>query len=659
MATAVVMALAGLTVAQSFTAARQANAVPPEMGASGTHIFPEPDRHNPQVIADGESYYEVTVFARAGGQGGEPQPAGGANVFFRLVPEDGAPADGAFFPDHGETDQIHIQLPPEGVFHFRVAATAPGTYRVHGIAEETHQVFIDPEFFFAPAVPASAAKSTATIQTGSRQANAQDPAVLEDPDLMERLEVTVKLRDADDNPVTDAASGGPGLKIQAAATDPLNGAGLMFLSPEGMIGCLEGLDSVTGQCESGEYWTAVSSSTPGDRELEVVYADGQPGSFKVANSRDTGSTVLLAHFYLELSLEHSTLMVSPSTPPNNPDDPADDGAGVPDAIPAGATYQVTVTLWDAGRINRVDEGSVYLTLQGADCHATFSNGVKTEAAFKANAQGRATTEVTSDQVGECTLYWDEDDPSKVKQLVWVDGSIDVASPKTWFSVSTAAVLADGQDQGGIEVQLFGANGKAATQHADAITVAVPDGSGISVESFAHTGNGRYVAAFTGTVAGQHSIAVKVDGQDLSIQAGIGNATARLVEADQPPPAAARSEATVTYRADQRANHDRPNSTVAEWGRQTIKATLEDASGNPVTRAASDLVAAAAPGDPLDGLGLYFGNGQAFACEQAPVDGECLSGVYTLDAYSSKAGERQITVTYRPGTPDALVLVNGA
>ncbi|MDR2565241.1 MAG: hypothetical protein LBC97_04115, partial [Bifidobacteriaceae bacterium] len=671
MATAIVMAMAGLIVAQGFTSAQEAAALVPELGPSQLVLDPEPDPASP-IPANGEADYQVEILGMGTGQpGGEPVPAAGAEVSFHVVPQDDAPAGGAFFWENDGSPDINVTLNDSGWASLSVVATEPGTYKLVGDSRENHQVFADATLYFEAAAAADPgenladpAESYADIGTDTALANALNPSAAEHPEIVDGFEVYVVLADGEGYPITDVASS-PLLKIRAAAGDPANGQGLFFTPADGTFACADELDPDTGECLDGAYYTFVSASVAGVRQLQVVYRDGLPGSFKLEDGNRPGSDVLLAEFVVDegSSWDYSTLMVSPSDPENDPDDPADDGRGVPLPLPVGGSYQVTATRWDAGRNNRVpvDDYVIRLTLEGEDCHATFPNGTQVYQVRSTSEEGRLSIEVVGNEVGQCTLTWEGDSrdlPNKTKQLVWVDGPLDLASAKTWFSVSARPVLANGVDQGTIEVQLYGTNGKPSIQYADLIQAEAQPSSGISIDSFTHTGNGRYVAAYAGTAAGSYNITVKAANQTLSVQPGIGNATGTLVAPEGPPPSAARSQARITQRENQQANHDRPNSTVGEWGKQIIKVTLEDAAGNPVTNAAADLVAAVAPGDPLDGIGLYFGNEEAFACTQVPVNGECVSGVYGLDVYSSKAGERQVTVTYMPGTPNAVAIVNG-
>ncbi|MDR2566585.1 MAG: hypothetical protein LBC97_11145, partial [Bifidobacteriaceae bacterium] len=507
----------------------------------------------------------------------------------------------------------------------------------------------------APAAPgeADSAQSWAAITDEyEAEANRGDPELADQPEWWGFQTITVTLKDAAGAPITDAA---PPLSVAAAASDPFAGAGLDY-SNGGAFVCAEALAG--GECAAGVYTLDVYSVKAGVRQLEVTYSAGGPDTFKLVNAAKPPSPVLPATFAVwGESDEYSTMVVSPSTPVDDPDDPADDDDGVPDPIFAGQWYTVTLTFWDQGRNNRVPYSpatEVRVTDYGeAECHAILPNGRQGEI-FLADGTGQAVTKFYSDQPGQCLL----ESNFRSVVLTWVEAPVDVASPKTWFTVSPGAVLADGQDEGQIEVQLFGVDGRAITGAASQLEVSRPDNSGLAVSGFTHTGAGRYTATFTGTAEGVFPLAVTADGQAIAVQAVIGNDKAYLVSADGPPPAGDRSFAVVTQRPDEPANHDAPSSTQAEWGRQTITATLKNADGQAITQGALGLKAAAGTGDPLDGIGLYYGNGGNFACAAAPVGGECVAGVYTLDVYSSKAGERHLTVTYRPGTADELTLVNG-
>ncbi|MDR3359170.1 MAG: Ig-like domain-containing protein, partial [Bifidobacteriaceae bacterium] len=109
-----------------------------------------------------------------------------------------------------------------------------------------------------------------------------------------------------------------------------------------------------------------------------------------------------------------------------------------------------------------------------------------------------------------------------------------------------------------------------------------------------------------------------------------------------------SSMVITRTANQPANHNAPGSTAADWGKQTITVTLKDSGGQPYKDGVAELLASA----PLDGgpEGVYYEAADSshkgvFECAQPEVGGKCEQGVYTLEVYASKSGDKQITVTY--------------
>ncbi|MDR0366423.1 MAG: hypothetical protein LBH68_06330, partial [Bifidobacteriaceae bacterium] len=487
-------------------------------------------------------------------------------------------------------------------------------------------------------------------------ANRGDPALADSPDEWGGYAVMVYLADASGTGLPVDAT--PPLSVAAAANDPYGGAGLEF-SNGGTFECTSA-DLASDVCDAGWFSLDVYSYKSGIRKLEVTYGESGGDQFKVPAAEAWVTTILDARFTATFSDEWSTLVVSPSNPQDDPDALTGFPVGIPETVTVGTAYEVIYTAWDAGRNNRiVEDFATWTYLVGEDeeeeCPAMFQNGTSYGPDMMTpDPNGRITMRIVSYEPTTCILLFGAGEEGRT--LRWVDQPLDVSSPKTWYSVTVDGVVAGGGDQGGIDVQLMGQDGAPVVMAADLIEASVDPTSGISIGAFEHVGAGHYEASFSGTTPGSFPVAVTVDGQAIGIQPGVGNGTAWIVGPGLPP-AVDRSSVTVTRLEDQMANHDAPGSTIAEWGRQTIRATLKDRDGEPVTSGAGSVVAAAAPGDLLDGIGLYFGNGGLFACAEAPVDGVCQNGEYVLPVYSSKAGERQITVTYRPGETDQVVLVN--
>ncbi|MDR0366069.1 MAG: hypothetical protein LBH68_04490, partial [Bifidobacteriaceae bacterium] len=656
-------ALTGMVLAQGLTAAQQAAAAgpPPSPALTTVTVTPTPDPLNPPLGAGYESFYTITVSAQglpSGGGAAEPSAERAIQATVRGL--EGQLEYAAGFLENHHTNygqyeaayqRLEASLDAAGSVTLDVLASQPGAYLVEVQDSQTGEVFASQQLDFGP--PRVSARQSSVWENspydwnnGYRDAvaNMGDPALAETPELWDYWILDVQVIDETDRRVEDEA---PPLSVAAAATDPFGGEGLEF-SNGGVFHCRR--DVVSQDCVRGNYQIEVYSAKAGIRQLEVTY--GEPGDrqFKVLYHGGRlgmmDATVVPVEFVAQQDPESSTLVFSPSDRPGDP-------AGEPLPIPVGSSYQITYTAWDAGRNNPVPGFEWSFGLDDEDCPATFESGLD-YLSGATDLQGQISQRITSVTPGTCVL---RDPLDQEHQLVWVDDSVDPDTARSWFSVTPDAVMAGGEDEGSLEVQLRGVGGAPVTGAAAGIEVVVPSGSGMSVSDFTHFGQGRYLASFTGTEVGAFTVGINLDGTPIAVQPGIGNGTATFVAAGSPP-SPASSRAFVSQLDGQKANHDAPGSTSREWGRQLIRAALKDASGEPITAGAGSLVAAVAPGDFLGGLGLYFGNEGRFACEEVPVDGVCGSGVYVLPVYSSKAGERQLTVTYLPGEPEQVVLVNG-
>ncbi|MDR2453644.1 MAG: Ig-like domain-containing protein, partial [Bifidobacteriaceae bacterium] len=509
--------------------------------------------------------------------------------------------------------------------------------------------------------PASAENSYAEVdlywQNSNNEANHDTPGV--EPEDWGRARIVVSLRDQFDRPITNGA---PALLATVHQTDPYAGARLYF-GNGGVFECAEALEE--GECAGGVYGLEVYAGTAGHRRVAVTYGAGTANAFELQHIDYRPLTGLDIQFWaLDYEVESTTVVVSPSVPADDPDDPSDEPDGVPLALATGQSYEVVGTFWDKGRVNRVGPGTdMYLILEGVgeeeECLAFFTQGRHDEQDQRREGfeDGRAYFTITSLEPTTCVLRSDlSSDLSYAglpKTLIWTDPELDRDNPATYYTVSSAPVGANGADRGLIEVQLYGLNGAPLTAAAASLRAQGEPGSGLEVSAFTHQGEGRYTASFSGTVEGDHTVTAQLAGQEIALLKPGGNATAHLaLRISILPPSAAE----VSQTEEQPANHDAPGSLRPEWGVQTITARLRDAAGEPITDAAAALIAAAAAGDPLAGVGLYFSNRGRFACA-ARVDagGACAEGVYELAVFSSKAGTRQLTVTYQSGSDGAVVL----
>ncbi|MDR2372828.1 MAG: Ig-like domain-containing protein, partial [Bifidobacteriaceae bacterium] len=501
---------------------------------------------------------------------------------------------------------------------------------------------------------ASAAKSFVAIRALGPDPYADHDAPGLDPATWGAHVLTVTLLDDADQPVADGAAG---LSAVADPSDPLGGARLYF-GNGGVFQCVDAL--VDGACAGGVYELEVYAGTGGQRRLTVGYAAGAEGPFQLKDQEFGLYTVVNAYFQpLAADRDWSTVMVSPSSPAEDPDNRFDQPNGVPTALRAGESYEVTATMWDSGRVNRVrDWNTIFrLELEGSGCEAEFPGQSRYLEGYAIYGDGRVQVEVTSQVATTCQLVSASGElPGLPKTLTWTDPPLDTTSPATYYTVSSGALVAN-YDEGFIEVQLHDADGRALTAAEDSIKATAPAGSGIEIDSFgAYDEEGAYLAFFTGAKAGDFEITVTVGGQALSLLRPGGNATAHFVDESsyQQP---AEWIAYVSQESDQPANHDAPGSLRPDWGFQEIRVDLRDAEGVPVTDAAASLTAQAAASDPFGGAGLYFAEQGRFGCEEDEVDGACLSGLYGLDVFSSKAGTRQLVVTYKTPAGAVVTLSN--
>ncbi|MDR0592495.1 MAG: Ig-like domain-containing protein, partial [Bifidobacteriaceae bacterium] len=478
--------------------------------------------------------------------------------------------------------------------------------------------------------------------------------------------------------VTDAADA---LSLAAADSDGFGGAGLIRGRPDGQPGafaCADPIDPADpdAPCPTGRYTIAVASTQVGVRALAVTYAAGGV-EFAVGGPADPAATTLLAEFGPRpLSPEDSALIVSPSNPVDDPNDPADAPDGVPEALVAGGVFEIAVSAWDAAR-DRPEIGSgarVELVLSGSACAAELvldpavavgSGSLAVLAPFDP-ATGLATAHARSAGAAACSLAATIDDGSAAgpvqiagspKHLSWAAAAVDVSHPETWFTVSQTPIPADGDTPGQVTVSLRDSGGAPVTTAAPALAAFGEVGAGLSFGFFDHLGAGLYQASFTGAVPGSPLVSVRVDGVDLNVHAVEGNARARLTPIAAPSVGSeATSWASVTDAPGQAGVYGAEGAAAADWGRQTIVAAVLDADGAPLVAAGDKLTVTADP--VLDPGGLWVASG-AFQCQAALVDGACQAGVYTVDVYSGEPVGRAFLVTYADGGVEFQVTRQGS
>ncbi|MDR1189217.1 MAG: Ig-like domain-containing protein [Bifidobacteriaceae bacterium] len=536
---------------------------------STLEVTPEPDAANP--LTAGTSTYDARVTAKGvitPAEGPAVQvPVPGAQIALTLTPVGGdGTATGASFTANNA--QSHTcTLDDQGECTATVQASHRGAYLLAATAEAGSVEVGSKTLYFAEGAPSEGRSSATVTQTADQLANYQAPGST--AATWGKQTITVTVRDANDAPVTNAAAA---LTAAAASSDPLSGSGLAFAGG-GAFAC--SVAPVGGACYTGVYALDVYSSKAGPRAI-VVTLGSAPTGFEVTNADAPPSKVLLAPFKTPpASAQDSTLVVSPSTPADRPDDPDDVPDGVPNVLTTGAAYTVVVTAWDAGRNNKAAGAAVTLALTGADCAATFAGGGTggsgggTTAGGDTSALGRLETTVVSNAATTCTLTATVAGGvpgGSPKTLKWEDAAVDPDNSHTWFDVSTADIVANGQATGTITVSLYGRNGLPVTTVAN-LSASGPTGGEVTVGGFTNNGDGTYRATFTGTSAGSKLISVLQGAVEIGVKTPGGNDTANFV------PGAASAEDSWLVQPTDSATADGDQKT-------TIGARVYDKNGNP-------------------------------------------------------------------------------
>ncbi|MDR3359286.1 MAG: Ig-like domain-containing protein, partial [Bifidobacteriaceae bacterium] len=560
-------------------------------------VTPTPDPANPLAI--GPLYYtaEVTGLGTVVNAAGEVKqtPMQDARIDFTLAPVGAAPSTGATFINNG-TQSTYCILGGGGKCTVGVEGNKVGSYVLTAITSEGDQ--IDAQTLpFTAGRPTEATSSAKITQTADQPANHDVPGHTAATWGVQTI--TVALRDGQDNPVTDGAAG------LSATLDPSDTLGLIYFADNGAFACSAAL--VAGVCPTGVYTLDVYSAKAGQRVLNVHYKAGQPSGFTVDSEVVTDGKKLITRFIApEVSAGHSTLTVSPSTPTDNPDDPSDEPDGVPDKLIVGQSAAVRLTAWDHGRNNRIPGATASLTLSGATCHATFADG-SGAVSGETSALGVFADAVTATEAGSCVLTALADGEAVAgspKTITWEDGTVNPADPDTWFTVSTGEIVADGQDEGTVTVQLIGHNGYPVTTAAASLSAAGPIGGGVQVGVFTHQGKGVYTAAITSELSGLKVITAASGADTLNVKPVGGNDTAEFVAG----PACATASWLI-----QPAGSAKANGTAG----LTVGARVNDCQGNPVT---SGQVQVALP------AGVSVGAVPGPASLQAPINSAGLAQV---------------------------------
>jgi LPXTG-motif cell wall-anchored protein len=320
--------------------------------------------------------------------------------------------------------------------------------------------------------------------------------------------VSVVLLDSAARPVTDGVTA---LAIRASSLDPIGPTGLHY-SDAGVFRCAE--DPIDGVCASGQYAIDVYSAAPGERQVEVVYADGGL-NFALRNGANSPAPGLAAVFVaVPASANESWLRVSPVG-----------------AVEVGEAYSVLASVRDLFANVPGAPINVEFSLTGASCPGLFDNGAR-EATVASSTGGLANTSVIwQEGSGSCELtaaIVGSPVGGSPATLTWnpppAPPTLDVAG--SGFTVSGEPVVADGDSTGTVTVSLVGSDGNPFTGAVTLNATGTP-GSGIAVGEFADQGRGVHVAPYSGTGVGDWNVIATADGQAIPLVRG-GNRTAHLV-----------------------------------------------------------------------------------------------------------------------------------
>jgi hypothetical protein len=571
----------------------------PQADLSKSTLTAEPSENqsNPETSPHGYSTVKLALSGAVRDANGQEQASApvGTAVGLELEPiaGSGAPAGGARFEvstDVGQTWQAAGQSTTCAVDAaggcaeaIRVVGAQPGGYNLRAEIGGAYVANLasgqptdtSPVRVYFKAGAASQAHSSAVITAAPDQpANYAAPGA--DQSQWGRQTITVTLRDTTGQPFQDGAEAGA-LTVSA----PAHGGpeGVYYASASGAQGqfqCAAAL--VGGKCAAGVYTLEVYAAKAGPKALTITHTPAQGAAFTVKEA-GTGWDYVTAVFATPPASAADSLIVfnaaGEAVPEDRLADPADqpDGVGVPHAT--GYTFHPAIRVWDAGRSNPVQGARVRFRVE-ADCPAVFpANGLKTYQ-VETSAEGYASAELRSQAAGACQVHGEllqagqwVDLPGGngqpwTKLAAWQDSVIDLSASS--FTVSTGDVVADGKDFGLVSVTLVGLNGLPVTTAEGLLAAYGPQGEGLAVTAFEHTGDGLYQAKFTGLQAGAKRLTAQAGGQTLALAQG-GNRLARLVAGP------ASAERSYLVQSDQTPPADGASAVP-------VRARVFDAQGNP-------------------------------------------------------------------------------
>ncbi|WP_205881512.1 beta strand repeat-containing protein [Leucobacter coleopterorum] len=409
-----------------------------------------------------------------------------------------------------------------GVYTATVTSTKAGSKSVTVTYDATLKIgTVNANFAAGPVDPANPGSSF-TVSEGNQTAGSGSHSV------------TVKLADANGNPVSGKAIG--------------------------LTGAATGGAVVTGFVESatpGTYTANVTSATKGSKTVTVKF-----GSDALTAGANDKATFVSGE--VDTSVTGTRFTVSSGN-----------------QIAGSGNHTVTVTLADAGN-NPVSGKAADLTgaATGGALVTGFVEAPGNEGTYTATVTSLTTgTKTVTVNVGGSAVTAGAND-----KAVFVAGTVLPGHADTRFWVSTGAQTV-GSGSHTVTVTLRDAYGNAVSGAAAPLTWSANPSQGVTQASgFVETATpGTYTATVKSTVSGAKVISVKFDGASILVGGVTNNATALFI-AGAVDPAQTNTKFSVTT-----------GDATAVTGSHQVTVTLVDSFDNPVTNQAADLSGAASGG----------------------------------------------------------------
>jgi adhesin/invasin len=409
---------------------------------------------------------------------------------------------------------------------------------------------------------------------------------------------------------------------------------------------------------NGVYTATFTGTLPGLQEITVTGPDPANAANRLnipVQVTNVGPPPVTANKYAKMipdsgHADTSFLIFAGTGQQTLPGDP--DGVGVEQLV--GTTFLPRITVRDAADNYVIPNADVRFTLENDPAAAKTCSGTFAEGAApyetRTSALGLATVSLRATQESTCVVRaylkvgnnWEEIDGSP-KTATWIDDVI--SDDKSFFSVSTDGVVADGVDTGTISVTLIGENDERITSGASSIEAHGPNGAEISVDAFSHVANGVYTATFTGLKIGDHEITVTVPGtpnrrelpvEDTDPGAGVvlANREAHMIE---PPPSATESFLIFSGTGQQTSPGDPAGLGITQRTGVTFTPQVQAWDGNSSNVIKNTQVRFTlddAPGESCEGT---FSNGLTNISDTTGVDGKA-----TVSLRATVAGSCTVT-----------------